>query len=212
MVTDPAITQDAARIAALVSSAVAPSGRTLMAIAGPPAVGKSTTAEVVVTALSQTGHTAVLVPMDGFHLDNSILDARGLLPRKGAPETFDIAGLTHLVARLRAEDEVMFPVFDRAVDCAIAGRGRVGPEHRVIVVEGNYLLFDAPHWRDLARNWDHSVFLGAPMAELTERLIQRWLSYGLSPETARQRAEANDLPNARRILDARLPADLVLGE
>ncbi|MEM9475134.1 MAG: nucleoside triphosphate hydrolase [Pseudomonadota bacterium] len=210
--TDPAITQDAARIAALVSSAVASSGRTLMAIAGPPAVGKSTTAEAVVTALSQAGHAAVLVPMDGFHLDNSILDARGLLPRKGAPETFDIAGLTHLVARLRVEDEVMFPVFDRAVDCAIAGRGRVGPEHRVIVVEGNYLLFDAPHWCDLARNWDHSVFLGAPMAELTERLIQRWLNYGLSPETARQRAEANDLPNARRILDARLPADLVLGD
>lgn len=183
-----------------------------MAIAGPPAVGKSTTAEAVVTALSQAGHAAVLVPMDGFHLDNSILDARGLLPRKGAPETFDIAGLTHLVARLRVEDEVMFPVFDRAVDCAIAGRGRVGPEHRVIVVEGNYLLFDAPHWCDLARNWDHSVFLGAPMAELTERLIQRWLNYGLSPETARQRAEANDLPNARRILDARLPADLVLGD
>jgi len=107
-----------------------------MAIAGPPAVGKSTTAEAVVTALSHAGHAAVLVPMDGFHLDNSILDARGLLPRKGAPETFDIAGLTHLVARLRAEDEVMFPVFDRAVDCAIAGRGRVGPEHRVIVSRG----------------------------------------------------------------------------
>jgi len=50
------------------------------------------------------------------------------------------------------------------------------------------------------------------MEELTERLIQRWLNYGLSPDTARQRAEANDLPNARRILNARLPADLVLGE
>ncbi|MEO0703306.1 MAG: nucleoside/nucleotide kinase family protein [Pseudomonadota bacterium] len=185
--------------------------RTLVALAGPPGVGKSTVAEAVLTALVGQGISAALVPMDGYHLDNAILRERDLLHRKGAPETFDLAGFTTLIERLTRDDEVVYPVFDRTLDCAIAGRGRVAPEHQVIVVEGNYLLLEEPGWRALAQHWDLSVFLSAPMPTLSARLAQRWLDHGLPPADAAARAEANDLPNARRVAGARLPADLVLG-
>jgi fructokinase len=61
--------------------------------------------------------------MDGFHLDNRLLIARGLLARKGAPETFAASAFVHLVRRLKEEQEVVYPVFDRALDIAIAGAG-----------------------------------------------------------------------------------------
>ncbi|MCH2248226.1 MAG: hypothetical protein MK042_00350, partial [Cognatishimia sp.] len=60
------------------------SGRSLVAIAGAPASGKSTLAAEMTGALRQAGRKARLIPMDGFHLDNAVLEARGLLSRKGA--------------------------------------------------------------------------------------------------------------------------------
>lgn len=185
--------------------------RRLIAMAGPPAGGKSTMAEALTRRLNSDGHSAALVPMDGFHLDNAVLIARGLLPRKGAPETFDADGFVALVARLAERRDMAVPVFDRARDIAIAGAAIVPAPCDYVVIEGNYLLFDAAPWRDLALLWDLSVFLTVPMPLLRERLVARWRDYGLDDAAAVARAEGNDLPNARRILAERLPAMLDLG-
>lgn len=185
--------------------------RRLIAMAGPPAGGKSTMAEALTQRLNSDGRSAALVPMDGFHLDNAVLVARGLLPRKGAPETFDADGFVALIARLAERRDVAVPVFDRARDIAIAGAAIVPAACDYVVVEGNYLLFDADPWRDLAPLWDLSVFLTVPMPVLRDRLVARWRDHGLDETAALARAEGNDLPNARRILTDRLPAMLELG-
>jgi fructokinase len=182
--------------------------RTLVAIAGAPASGKSTVAAALVAHLNDDGIASGLVPMDGFHLDNSILIERGLLNRKGAPETFDLAGFHAALTRLVHEDEVILPTFDRDLDKAIAGHQVIGKEHRVCVVEGNYLLFDEAGWRDLAGHWDLSIFVETDFGELQARLIQRWLDHGLNDADARARALSNDMPNAQRVIDHRLPSDL----
>lgn len=187
-----------------------PGARTLVAVAGPPASGKSTLAADLVARLNGDGPKAALVPMDGFHLDNAVLGARGLLHRKGAPETFDAAGFRSLVARLRDRAEVVVPRFDRARDLAIAGAEVVDADCEVVVVEGNYLLFAEPPWDGLAPLWDLRIFLDLPERELRARLIRRWRDHGLTEGEAVARAEANDLANARRILAARLGADLTL--
>jgi pantothenate kinase len=89
------------------------SERTIVAIAGAPGSGKSTIAARIVDELnsSQRGSAAV-VGMDGFHYDDLVLDERGLRARKGAPETFDVAGLEHLLSRLRhnSEPEIAVPL------------------------------------------------------------------------------------------------------
>ena len=181
--------------------------RRLVAIAGPPGAGKSTLAAALVQEL---GPAAALVPMDGFHFDNDILTVRGLRDRKGAPETFDLEGLSSLLERLIREDGVAIPAFDRALDRVVGSSTFVQAGHRWVIVEGNYLLLDEPGWRDLARQWDLSVYLDEPHDVLEERLIRRWLDLGLAMDDARAWALGNDLPNARRVAAARLPANLVL--
>ncbi|MFC3529669.1 nucleoside/nucleotide kinase family protein [Paracoccus mangrovi] len=180
-------------------------GRRVIAVAGAPDSGKSTLAARLVEALEN----AALVPMDGFHLDDRLLEEDGLLSRKGAPETFDAAGCVALVARLRAGGEVIHPVFDRSRELAIAGAGRVPAGTRLVVVEGNYLLLNRAPWRDLAGLWDLSVMLEVPMGELRRRLTARWQALGKNP--ARIEAHLhNDLANAETVLRQSLPTDLVV--
>ncbi len=199
----------------LVQAIRRPQGRSVVAIAGPPASGKSTLAEALVETLCHQQESAVpgaaVLPMDGYHLDNSILQSRGLLARKGAPETFDANGFCAAVKHLLTDEgELFFPSFDRQLDLAIANAIVIHPETPVVVVEGNYLLLDALPWRGLREVFSVTVFLNPGIDVLRQRLVQRWLDHGLEPEAATIRAEGNDLPNASVVINNSCPADLML--
>ena len=71
--------------------------RFLVAIAGPPGAGKSTMADELAAALRDRGESAEVLPMDGFHMDNALLAARGLLARKGVPDSFDVRGFLDIL-------------------------------------------------------------------------------------------------------------------
>ena len=182
-------------------------GRFLVALAGPPASGKSTLARRLATALSPG---ARVVPMDGFHYDDAVLEARGLRSRKGSPPTFDAMGFIHLIRRLRAEDEVAIPIFDRSMELSRAAADVVGPEDRILIVEGNYLLLDQEPWRALPGLFDLTVFLDVPEAELVRRLTARWKHHGKDDQAARDWIASNDLPNALTVIRQSLPAEIVL--
>lgn len=182
--------------------------RLIVAIAGPPGSGKSTVAEGLALAL---GPTAVVMPMDGYHLDNAVLDARGQRAVKGAPQTFDVAAFAQDLARVRADlGEVLVPVFDRTLDLSRASARVIGSEARIIVIEGNYLLLDQSPWCDLSDLYDFTMFLEVSEAELERRLVQRWLDHGHDLPSAQNRARGNDLPNARLVMAHHRPADVVL--
>ena len=206
----PSVSENAQELLRRIDGLSPKSARLMIAIAGPPGSGKSTLAEEVVTQLQQAGVAAVLMPMDGFHMDDRLLGPRGLLPRKGAPETFDFGGFSSALARIAAGETVLLPVFDRAREIAIAGAEEIGPETTTVVVEGNYLALDEDPWRGLRRYWDFSAFLRVDDAELERRLVDRWLGYGYAPDAARQKALGNDLPNARRVNATLAPVDLEL--
>ncbi len=182
--------------------------RVLVAIAGPPASGKTTLADELARRLNAQKCQTVVVPQDGFHLDNQVLEERGQLNRKGAPQTLDGAGFVHLVRRLKERVDVAVPTFDRTRDISIAGARIVPASAEVIIVEGNYLLYDDAPWFNLASLWTLSVRLDVPMEELRARLIQRWLGHGLSRTAATRRATTNDVPNAQSVLDKALPATI----
>jgi fructokinase len=195
-----------AAIDAIIAASRATQGRVLVAIAGPPGAGKSTLAE----ALAADIDGAAVVPMDGFHLDNAVLEHRGILARKGAPESFDGLGFVNMIARLKQGGEVAIPVFDRARDIAIAGARVIGPDQRVLLVEGNYLLLNAQPWAALAGLWDLTIGIDVPLPVLEARLIQRWRDHGLTQAQAEARAMGNDIPNARQVLQGSIPADVVI--
>ena len=182
-------------------------GRFITALVGPPGAGKSTLASALVAEL---GAGARIVPMDGFHLDNQVLAERGLLARKGCPESFDAMGFVHLLRRLRQEDEVAIPVFDRGLDLARAGGDLVRADDKILIVEGNYLLLEAAPWSDARSIYDLTLALDVAEAELERRLIQRWIDHGHDPQAAKDRALSNDIPNARRVVQDSVPADLTL--
>jgi pantothenate kinase len=183
--------------------------RLIVAIAGPPGSGKSTASASLCTAINMAqADTAVVVPMDGFHLDNAILDAMDLRKRKGSPPTFDSAGFEVLLQRLRNQNEdIAIPLFDRKLDLARAGAGIVKADQRILLVEGNYLLLDQPPWDRLAPLFDVTIFLEVDRIELENRLVQRWLGYGHNVGSAQARALANDMPNAELVLERSRAAD-----
>ena len=148
--------------------------RFMIGIAGPPGAGKSTLVESLREKLVARGESAEILPMDGFHMDNGILAERGLLPRKGVPESFDGRGFVDIVNALkRADGEVLVPVFDRARELAINAARAIPAQTRFILAEGNYLLFrDAP-WDRLDGVFDFTIFVGPPYPVLEERLRQR---------------------------------------
>jgi pantothenate kinase len=185
-------------------------GQLVVAIAGAPGSGKSTVADEVARRLNQQKCPAIVVPMDGFHLDNAVLDNLGLTQKKGAPNTFDVSGFIRIIKSLREEGNAYFPRFDRSRDLSIAGALAVTTEQAVVIVEGNYLMYDAPMWRDLAPLWDVTVRIDVPLPELRARLIQRWLSLNYSRTVATRRAESNDIPNAHDVIARALPCDLLL--
>ena len=155
---------------------------------------------------------AAIAGLDGFHFDDRVLLPRGHRPRKGAPFTFDAAGYAAMLERLAApsREAVAIPVFDRDLELSRAAAAVIAPYHRIVITEGNYLLLAGERWRAVRGRLDFSVFLDVPAEELRRRLMARWLGHGYGPAEAKEKTEANDLVNARLVMETSVEPDLRL--
>lgn len=186
---------------------IASGRRSVLGLCGPPGAGKSTLAERLVAAI---GESAVVVPLDGFHLHDDELARLGRADRKGAPDTFDAAGYVALLRRLRSEDTVYAPAFDRERELSVAGAIPVLPEHGLVVTEGNYLLLDEPGWREVRPLLDECWYVDVDDTVRVRRLVDRHLRHGRTRAAAEEWVARSDEANARLVISSRDRADLVV--
>jgi pantothenate kinase len=196
-------------------------GRVILGIAGSPGSGKTALARAVTdrvnalvaaTGPAASGPTAAHVPMDGFHLANSTLDALGRRERKGAIDTFDAWGYVALLRRLGIEREhtVYAPAFERIVDEPVAGSIAVAPAVRLVITEGNYLLVDAEPWSRIPSLLAASWFVATPAEVREARLVDRHTRHGRTPAAALAWSREVDGANAVVIEPTRSRASLVV--
>lgn len=183
--------------------------RTILGIVGAPGAGKSTVCDALAAAL---GGRAVVVGMDGFHLADEVLVALGRRGRKGAPDTFDIAGYMSLLGRLRCADEdvTYAPRFDRALETSVGSAVPVPASVPLVITEGNYLLHTGDGWGGVRPLLDEAWFLDVPADERVRRLVGRRMSYGDGSRAARSWVTEVDERNASVVLAGRETADLVV--
>ncbi|THF49339.1 nucleoside triphosphate hydrolase [Allorhizobium terrae] len=186
--------------------------RLIIAIAGAPGSGKSTIAERVVDLICESGTSAALFPMDGYHYDDAVLETMGRRAFKGAIDTFDAHGLRHMLERLKAneDDVIAVPVFDRSIEIARAGARLIAQSVQIIVCEGNYLLARQSPWDRLKPIFDFTVFVDVETVDLRERLRSRWRGFGLDEAEINRKVEENDLPNGAFITQTAAEPDLRL--
>ena len=184
--------------------------RYLIGIVGKPGAGKSTLSAYLLEQLHSSEVT--VVPMDGYHLSNAVLQELGRADRKGAPDTFDVAGFASLLQRIRNEKsvDIYYPVFDRSIEESIAAQGVVTKETKVVIVEGNYLLHDLGGWEVIAELLDELWFIDVDDEKRLERLIARHIAYGKSPADAQSWSCGSDEVNARTIATGRSRAHAVI--
>lgn len=188
--------------------------RYLLGVTGCPGAGKSTLAETVVQSVNQrmNADIAVVVPMDGFHFSNEILRERQLLPLKGIPDTFDAEGFVALLAQLNQDIDgnVYAPKFVRQIEASVADGIVIKPQHRLCVVEGNYLLLNTRPWASIRQYLDLVWFVDVERPILQARLQARHESAGKTPIEASKKVQSTDLPNADLILESKSRADRVV--
>ncbi|XP_039025031.1 LOW QUALITY PROTEIN: putative uridine kinase C227.14 [Hibiscus syriacus] len=214
----------------LPTSAVAsnPNTKHIVGLAGPPGSGKSTLAFEVTQRINKLWFhracasdpqvkppdVAIVIPMDGFHLYRSQLDAmenpKEAHARRGAPWTFDPMLLLNCLKNLRDQGSVYAPSFNHGVGDPVEDDIFVSLQHKVAIVEGNYLLSEEGVWKEISSIFDEKWFIDVDLGTAMQRVLERHISTGKPPDVAQWRVNYNDRPNAEFIMKSKKNADLVI--
>ena len=191
----------------------------IVLLAAPPGAGKSILAAFWEWLSRQDGTllTGQALSIDGFHFPNQVLQQCKILRDgrehvlhdfKGSPESFDLAGLRSKLEALRQGRAIRWPRYDRNIHDPVADAIEV--REPLLIVEGNYVLLDAPGWRELRGLADFGIFLVVDVALARKRLRQRKQRGGYKSAWIEGHYARSDGPNTQRILEQRLPADVTL--
>src|SRR3954467_9704829 len=202
------VIEDADALTARARALAQQGGRRILGIAGPPGGGKSTVARQVVAEL---GEQARLVPMDGCRPAEAELVRLGRRERMGAPDTFDAAGYAALLSRLKSHEPVVYaPEFRREIEEPIAGAIAVPSQTPLVVTEGNYLLLDDERWGPVRPLLDETWYVETDEELRVQRLIQRHIQFGKTPEYARAWVMRFDERNADLVKATAHTADVLV--
>ncbi len=149
--------------------------------------------------------------MDGFHLPQAELRRLGRRDRMGAPDTFDVDAFVATLRRVgNSGERLTAPAFDREIEEPVPDAIVISPEFSTVVVEGNYLLHDAGGWERVAPLLDVTFFVDVDHDIRVQRLIERHIRFGKTPDAAKAWALGPDETNARLVERGAARADVRL--
>lgn len=152
----------------------------VIGIAGSVAVGKSTTARVLQALLSRwPDHPRVeLVTTDGFLWPNAVLEQRGLMERKGFPESFDRRRLLGFVADLKSgSSPVEAPVYSHQAYDVLPDEHRVVEAADIVILEGLNVLQGGGNGTYVSDYFDFSIYVDADPEAIETWYIDRFLTF-----------------------------------
>ncbi|MEO1367122.1 MAG: type I pantothenate kinase, partial [Acidobacteriota bacterium] len=157
----------------------------VIGIAGSVAVGKSTTARLLQALLSRwPSHPKVdLVTTDGFLYPNRQLEARGLMRRKGFPESYDVARLVRFLEAVKSgRNDVRAPIYSHRVYDIVDGEELVVRQPDIVIVEGLNVLQVPDKLQPASQRvfvsdfFDFSIYVDARPEVIEQWYVERFLT------------------------------------
>jgi len=181
-------------------------------LAGAPGSGKSTLANLLITRLKEI---LVVIPLDGYHYYRSELgqmkNSSQAYLRRGSPFTFNSQKFYSDLAKARKSRTGIFPSFDHHIKDPIENAIHLSTDHKIILVEGNYLLLNSEPWYSIRKLFDETWLLDIPIEVSNDRVAKRHVSTGMTEYQALERVRQNDDINAKLIVkESFLNADKII--
>lgn len=151
----------------------------IIGVAGSVAVGKSTIARVLEALLARWPHhpRVELVTTDGFLYPNQILTDRGLMERKGFPESYNRGALLDFVSRAAAgEEHLEIPVYSHIRYDIVEGERRVINQPDILILEGLNVLQGGDSGAFVSDYFDFSIFVDADIDDIKRWYVERFLT------------------------------------
>jgi type I pantothenate kinase len=173
-------TQDLHRVSATFLGTIAPKVPYVIGVAGSVAVGKSTFARILQALLARwPDHPKVdLVTTDGFLHPNQVLAERGIMNRKGFPESYDTKRLLQFLRDLKSgAPEVLAPVYSHVVYDIVAGEEVAVRQPDILILEGLNVLQVNPDAAEFVSDYfDFSIYLDADEDDIRSWYVERFLT------------------------------------
>ena len=191
--------------------------RILVGIAGIPASGKSSFAQLLTDRINdpfQDGSLladqddrrppAILVALDGWHYTRAQLDLfpdpKAAHDRRGSHWTFDSTNYVDFVRHLREDTHDMVisaPSFDHALKDPTPDAVLIHPYHRIVIIEGLYVFLSIEPWKKAGMMLDERCLIEVDPEEARKRLVARHVLTKITKDIAEAnwRADENDIPS-----------------
>ncbi|WP_089252752.1 type I pantothenate kinase [Rhodococcoides kyotonense] len=150
----------------------------VIGVAGSVAVGKSTTARVLQALLARWDHhpRVDLVTTDGFLYPTAELMRRGILHRKGFPESYDRRKLLRFVTEVKSgAEEVAAPVYSHVSYDIVKGQLHMVRQPDILIVEGLNVLQTGPRLM-VSDLFDFSIYVDARIEDIESWYVRRFLA------------------------------------
>ena len=171
-------TQNLHKVSATFLGTMAPKVPYVIGIAGSVAVGKSTFARILQSLLTRwPDHPRVdLITTDGFLFPNTVLDDRGIMNRKGFPESYDTKSLLKFLRDLKSgTPEVTAPVYSHVVYDIVDGENISVCQPDILILEGlNVLQVGSESNEFVSDYFDFSIYIDADEEHIEQWYIERF--------------------------------------